>query len=402
MDSYEILLMLSILVLFSYLFDMFARKSKIPSVLLLLATGVGLNHLAHYFGLHLPALDILLSILGTVGLVLIVLEGALELSLKKEKLGLIKSALGSAFFILIFTVGGTSWLFYYLTGQSMQICILNAIPLGIISSAIAIPSAANLKKHKKEFVIYESSVSDILGVMLLNFVLVNSKFSFGSLLSLGVETIIMLVISIVFSAILIWLLGKMKHHVKFFLIISMLLMVYAIGKFSHLPSLVIILIFGITMNNAANVNFPFWKKYFVYPSLKKDLDQFIQLTAESAFLLRTFFFLLFGYSMDLNKLIDTNVLIAGGSVLLIIYVFRAIYLKVFAKTDLIPEIFISPRGLVSILLFLSIPEAMRLNSYVDGILLFVVITSSIIMTIGLMILKHNKGNKGIETAEQAI
>jgi Kef-type K+ transport system membrane component KefB len=400
MEAYEILLLLSILVLFSYLFDMFARKSKIPSVLLLLGTGVGLNYLAKYFGLRLPALDILLSVLGTVGLVLIVLEGSLELSLKKEKLGLVKRALGSAFFILLFTVGGTAWLFSYLTDQSIQICLLNAIPLGIISSAIAIPSAANLKGHKKEFVIYESSVSDILGIMFFNFVIVNDTFTFSSVLNLGLETVIMLVISVVFSALLIWLLGKITHHVKFFLIISMLLMVYAIGKFSHLSSLVIVLIFGIAMNNASNVSLPFWRKYFVYPSLKKDLDQFIQLSAESAFLLRTFFFLLFGYSMDLNKLIDYNVIVAGGSVLLIIYAVRAIYLKGFAKTDLIPELFISPRGLISILLFLSIPETMRLNSYADGILLFIVITTSVIMTVGLMISKQNKAPDSTEIAEQ--
>lgn len=399
MSAYQILLLLSILVLFSYLFDMFARKSKIPSVLLLLGTGVGLNYLSKYFGLVLPALDILLSILGTVGLVLIVLEGSLELSLKKEKIPLVKSALGSAFFILLFTVGGTAWLFHYLTGQSVQICLLNAIPLGIISSAIAIPSVANLKGNKKEFVIYESSVSDILGIMFFNFVIVNETFTFSSVINLGVETILMLIISVVFSALLIWLLGKITHHVKFFLIISMLLMVYAIGKFSHLSSLVIVLIFGIAMNNASNVRLPFWRKYFVYNGLKKDLDQFIQLSAESAFLLRTFFFLLFGFSMDLNKMTDNKVLMMGGAILLIIYVVRAAYLKGFARTDLIPELFISPRGLISILLFLSIPDTMRLTDYADGVLLFIVISTSAIMTLGLMI-NPNRQIKEINTAGQ--
>ena len=390
MSAYEILLLLSALVLFSYLFDLFAKKSKIPSVLLLLGSGVGLKYLSDYFGLMLPALDILLSILGTVGLVLIVLEGALELSLTKDKMGLVKSALGSAFFILLFTVGDTAWLFNYLTGQSLQICLVNAVPMGIISSAIAIPSVANLSSKKKEFVIYESSVSDILGIIFFNFVIVNSEFTFTSVAELGLETILMILISIVFSVLLIWMLGKITHHVKFFLIISMLLMVYSIGKFSHLSSLVIVLIFGLAMNNASNVQWPWFRKYFVYSGLKKDLDQFIQLSAESAFLLRTFFFLLFGFSMDLNQLVDPTVLKTGGLVLLIIYGVRALYLKGFARTDLIPELFITPRGLISILLFLSIPADMRLSGDAEGVLLFIIITTSVIMTFGLMITGKTK------------
>lgn len=390
MSAYEILFLLSALVLFSYLFDLFAKKSKIPSVLLLLGSGIGLKHLSEYFGLMLPAIDILLSVLGTVGLVLIVLEGALELSLKKDKMSLVKSALGSAFFILLFTVGGTAALFYYLTGQPIQICLVNAVPMGIISSAIAIPSVANLSSKKKEFVIYESSVSDILGIIFFNFVIVNESFTFSAVAQLGLETIIMLIISIVFSVLLIWLLGKITHHVKFFLIISMLLMVYAIGKFSHLSSLVIVLIFGLSMNNASNIEWPWFRKYFVYPNLKKDLDQFIQLSAESAFLLRTFFFLLFGFSMNLAQLIENEVLMMGSLVLLIIYTVRAFYLKAFARTDLIPELFITPRGLISILLFLSIPESMRLTETSEGILLFIIITTSIIMTFGLMITGKTK------------
>lgn len=390
MSAYEILFLLSALVLFSYLFDLFAKKSKIPSVLLLLGSGIGLKYLSEYFGLMLPAIDILLSILGTVGLVLIVLEGALELSLKKDKMNLVKSALGSAFFILLFTVGGTATLFYYLTGQSIQICLVNAVPMGIISSAIAIPSVANLSSKKKEFVIYESSVSDILGIIFFNFVIVNESFTFSAVAQLGLETIVMLIISVVFSVLLIWLLGKITHHVKFFLIISMLLMVYAIGKFSHLSSLVIVLIFGLSMNNASNIEWPWFRKYFVYPNLKKDLDQFIQLSAESAFLLRTFFFLLFGFSMNLAQLIENEVLMIGSLVLLIIYIVRAFYLKAFARTDLIPELFITPRGLISILLFLSIPESMRLTDTSEGILLFIIITTSIIMTFGLMITGKTK------------
>ena len=43
--------------------------------------------------------------------------------------------------------------------------LVYALPLSIMSSAIIIPSVANLSNYKKEFLIYESTFSDILGIM---------------------------------------------------------------------------------------------------------------------------------------------------------------------------------------------------------------------------------------------
>lgn len=68
-----------VLVILAYLFDLTSSKTKIPSVILLLVLGWGLHQIAGYFSLSVPDLSPALPILGTVGLILIVLEGALEL-----------------------------------------------------------------------------------------------------------------------------------------------------------------------------------------------------------------------------------------------------------------------------------------------------------------------------------
>ena len=52
MTTYTILILLSGLVIFSYLFDMIAKKTKIPSVLLLLFLGIGLKLIVNYFSLE--------------------------------------------------------------------------------------------------------------------------------------------------------------------------------------------------------------------------------------------------------------------------------------------------------------------------------------------------------------
>ena len=86
MDVGSILIVLPLLIIFSYLFDIFARRTKFPSVILLVLTGIILRFFSSYSGYNnFEFLDSLVPVLGTIGLILIVLEAALELEIKKEK-----------------------------------------------------------------------------------------------------------------------------------------------------------------------------------------------------------------------------------------------------------------------------------------------------------------------------
>jgi cell volume regulation protein A len=115
---------------------------KIPSVILLLLSGIGLRYVSNLFDFPTPDFAPILPLVGTIGLILIVLEGALELKLEKDNIGLIRRSLGSAFFILIITSVSLALFYYFISGEDFRIILINAIPLGIISSAIAIPSAS--------------------------------------------------------------------------------------------------------------------------------------------------------------------------------------------------------------------------------------------------------------------
>jgi hypothetical protein len=80
----------------------------------------------------------ILSILGTIGLILIVLEGSLELELNKSKIGLIKNH--RRFFALDSVGFSLAYLLHYYGGYSFK----DSLPmlfLCVLSSAIAIPSA---------------------------------------------------------------------------------------------------------------------------------------------------------------------------------------------------------------------------------------------------------------------
>ncbi|MGS0748839.1 hypothetical protein [Halpernia sp. GG3] len=165
-----VIISICVLLLISYFFDITSKFTKIPSVILLLAIGWLLNQISGLSGFNIPDLNAILPILGTVGLILIVLEGSLELELNRSKKSLvIRTLLISTASVLIMTFASAAWLNYE-WGISFREGLINVTPFCIISSSIAIPSAINLTSAKREFIIYESSISDIIGVIFFNFV----------------------------------------------------------------------------------------------------------------------------------------------------------------------------------------------------------------------------------------
>ena len=384
MDSNVILVALCSLVIFSYVFDLVAGRTKVPSALLLLTLGIALQLLANSMGyVPLPLLS-LLPVLGTIGLILIVLEGALELRFDPQKLGPIARSFASAVLGLGLSVAAMATFIVVVEGASIHTGLITAVPLGVISSAIAIPSVRGLHRSKKEFIVYESSFSDILGVMLFNFVEQKQGFTVGSAVSLGSELVLILLIAAASCLLLLYVLGHISHHVKFFLLITILVLIYSVGKLVHLPSLVVVLLFGLFLNNTDLIKHAVFSRLFIYPGFRSDLHLFSQLTAESAFIIRTFFFLIFGFTIELGALTHTAAVLHGVIFLTVILALRYAVLRLVAKEHVMPEVFVAPRGLISIVLFLSVPVEETIPGYRSGLLFFIVLVSCVLMSFGLI------------------
>lgn len=215
----------------------------------------------------------------------------------------------------------------------------------------------------------------------------NRQINVLSFTNLGIELSSILLISICSCLLLLYLIGRLTHHIKSFLIISLLILVYAIGQLFHLSSLVIVLALGLFLNNASQIKFPFFKKHFIYPKLGYDIKQLFQISAESAFLLRTFFFIIFGLTMDIDQLQNWQLIISGGAILLAIYLVRLVYIKLIAKTSLMPELVLIPRGLISVLLYYSLPADLKIKGVETGLLFVVILGTSIILSLGLFFTK---------------
>jgi len=104
---------------------------------------------------------------------------------------------------------------------------------------------------------------------------------------------------------------------------------------------------------------------------------------------RTFFFVIFGITIVLTSLLSTNVAMVSILIIASIYVIRFLILRVFIGKDIMPQVFIAPRGLITILLFYAIPVEAEIAGFESGVLLFVIIATSLIMT-GAMILDKKK------------
>ena len=406
MNTLSILIVLPLLVVFSYLFDAIARKTKFPSVILLMFTGIIIRTATNLYGFtDFGFLDKLIPVLGTVGLILIVLEGALELDIKKEKLPVILKGFFAAALILILNIIAVSWAFENLLNLEHKTAVIFAIPLAIISSAVAIPSAAGLLNREKEFVVYESTFSDILGIMIFNYAIRQFEsnqtlISAESIVALGLQIIGVIVVSLIITYLLFQLLQKIEHHVKFFLILALLVLVYAFGKFFHLPALVTIFIFGLFLSNVKALLPGFMQRYLDLNQTEKGLHEFHILTAESTFLVKTFFFLFFGFSISLVEFSSIAPFIYGVLIFGIMLLIRYMYFIVTTfKIKPSPLVYMSPRGLISILLFLQIKEVTFVNtsrSIIDEqVLLVVILASMLMMTLGTM--KKTKQDPELES-----
>ena len=91
------LIFLSLTVILAYLLDIISSRTKIPPVMWMLMAGLSLRLVADQVGFHLPHIGTVLPLLGTIGLILIVLDAGLDLDIALEKLPLIRKGFGVAF-----------------------------------------------------------------------------------------------------------------------------------------------------------------------------------------------------------------------------------------------------------------------------------------------------------------
>ena len=130
-----IIITICTLLLIAYIFDLTSSKTRIPSVIFLLILGWGVRQLAIALHINIPDLSQLLPIFGTVGLILIVLEGSLELELNRSKTSIIKKSFIAALLPILAMSFLLAFAFqYFMAGLSLR----DASPMLFLSALSAV------------------------------------------------------------------------------------------------------------------------------------------------------------------------------------------------------------------------------------------------------------------------
>ena len=390
-NPYLIIIIFAALIVFSYLFTQISKVTKIPSVIFLIATGVALQFGVKSIGIEIPDLSQPLRLLGVVGLMMIVLEGALDIKIHRNKIKTILAALATSILILGITNSLIGGILYYFKGDIAFLdAFLYAIPLSVVSSAIVIPSVHTLIPAKKEFMILEATLSDIFGIMLFSFWIKEPVPGQTYFESISWNIVISVGVSLLLSYILVYVFHKIKTEIKFFLFLAILALLFSIGEYFHYSALLIILIFGVILNNTHAFFRGVLRKIINKEKMKEIRHEFVIITNETSFLIRTFFFVVFGLTMNLDGLLNPQAIVIAVAVMGVIYFTRVLNLKVFIRSTIFPQMLIAPRGLVTILLFNKIVEHFGVLPFDEGVLALVIIGTNLIMMLGLIASGNNE------------
>ena len=383
---------IGLLIFAAHLFtEIFSRK-RIPDVLLLMIIGLFLGPIFHlvkpeYFGS-------VASVFTTITLVIILFQSGTELNFNT----LLNSIRGTAkltlinFFITKIVVA--------LLRLIVKLDFLTSLMLGAIlggtSSAVVIPMVSQLKISQKggTILILESAFSDVLCIVFawadLQAIQSGGAMNVGKVLGDIISSFILATVIGVISAILWSYVLERVRHVKNSILTTpaFVFIVYGFNEWLGFSGAIAALAFGIGMANIDSMynSGIVIKKMFKNGEPTKLNETEKQLFSEVVFLLKTFFFVYIGVSIQLNQLVP---ILMGLAIAVVLFALRIpiVMASVHSKKDstmpIEDKIFMSgivPKGLAAaVLATIPVQKGIEGGEMIQNIV-FAVILFSIIFT----------------------
>jgi len=271
----------------------------------------------------------------------------------------------------------------------------------VISSAVAIPSATGLPDRPREFVVYESSLSDILGVL----VFYSWLGAAGSIEDFALDLFgggAMSLIVAVFAALALWyFINQIAGSVRFLPLLAGMVLLYAIGKELHLSPLIIVLVCGLLINNPHLITWHAKVRSLHTGDYDQTLREFKGLVAELTFATKSFFFLLLGYWTNVEQMLSVEAWLVAAAGLAAIFSSRWVILKLLRQEAVAQLVWIAPRGLVTVLLFLSARDTGKLDAFPFGAVMLIVLITAAITALAHREAAHQVPAEGAAAASSA-
>jgi len=303
-DIAPVVAFVGILIFLAHLFTGIFSRTRVPDVLLLIIIGICIGPI---FGLvSTSQFGVVGPVLVTITLIIILFESgtALELNTLRSSVGGAMALANLSFFL---TMGAVAGFAFWLTDlELIPAFILGAI-VASISEAIVIPLVKQLRIRKETQAILslESSVNDVLSIVITIALIAAYKLGEFQVAAITGKLIASFLVAMVFGVVgaFIWskLLSRI-HAIKnaMFTTPAFVFVIFGIVEVLGFNGAIAALAFGITIGNVESIQFPVFKKPVA--------DEPVGLTAtervffsEVAFLLKTFFFVYLGMSLELTS-----------------------------------------------------------------------------------------------------
>jgi potassium/hydrogen antiporter len=299
-------------ILVGFLANLLFRVTRIPSVLLLIASGVVLGPVTGL--IRSDALLTIAPFFGAAALLVILFEGGLELEIAHVVRHAPKTML-LAVVVFSLSSGGVAALAHAFLGLSPLTALMLGAILGASSPAICMPvvSGLSVRNDVKTVIKLESAMSEVLLIVTV-VLLIDShntgaadalSWVWGFLRSLLVALLVSTVAGVLWSRLVGWM-GR--EPLSYMLTLGMVCLLYfAVEELGGSPAIAVLL-FGLLLANMQSVAGrigPRLRELFGVDLREEQfvLGQFmVNITAELSFLVRTFFFVYLGLLLDFSAL----------------------------------------------------------------------------------------------------
>jgi cell volume regulation protein A len=386
----QVIAFVGILVFLAHLFTGIFSRTRIPDVILLIIIGICVGPVLNLvspsqFGEVGP-------VFTTITLIIILFESGLSLKLsmlRKALAGALILAPLSFFFTMAVVAGLAVWLADL---EVLPAFILGAI-VGSTSETVVIPLLRQLgvKEETKTLLSVESSVNDVLSIV-ITVALVQAYVGGGTfeIASVSGNLIASFLVALVFGIIgaLMWsvLLNRI-HAIKnaMFTTPAFVFVIYGLVETLDFSGAIAALAFGITIGNIETLRIPIFKTMTDRePAGLNETERVF--FSEVAFLLKTFFFIYLGLSLELisNELIIIAAIFTGVAFFLRLPAVKASVRKPMMPKDIAVMAVMIPKGLAAVVLA-GIPLQQEvaggeiIQNITYGVVLFSIVLTSILV-----------------------
>lgn len=392
----QVIAFVGILVFLAHLFTGIFSRTRIPDVILLIIIGIVVGPV---LGLTSPELfGAVGPVFTTITLIIILFESGIAL-----RLSMLRSALGGAmilapvsFFLTMFVVAGiTIWLTDL---EILPAFILGAI-VGSTSETVVIPLVRQMRIREETSTLLsvESSVNDVLSIVIT--VALVQAYTAGrfEIASVSGDLIAAFLVALVFGIIgaMIWsILLNRIHAIKnaMFTTPAFVFVIYGIVETLGFSGAIAALAFGVTIGNIETIRIPIFKTLTVKEPVGLSQTEKI-FFSEVAFLLKTFFFIYLGISLEL---ISSWLIIVGLILTVVAFILRLPAVKI-SVSKAVPSKDVSvmavmiPKGLAAVVLA-SIPlqQGVAGGEIIKNITYGVVLLSIVITSILVLLLEKTR------------